>query len=351
MNFFNKHSFFYTLCFLIIFNFILDQNPHNNIYISDNFPKLNYQNLLIGIFILAIFSFNSYLKVAGRKGWGQYVRQEGLKTHLKKTGTPTAAGWIFFVMSIVPLCIFLPNFLMNKNILWVPLLAITVMFLTGLMDDLYKIKGTKEGLLARYRLLAQFLVGSLLGYYFLPWDLYTNIAVGFLLFGTAVNGINFTDGSDGLLAAVILATPIGLLILYAISQIMGIGFPIVSSKLIFVLLGLLMLSWIPFNKYPAKLFMGETGSYTIGAIVGFVAIYSLQSEPIITFLLLSVPILQIATVVIQVFFYKKFGRRVFLMAPFHHHLEKKGWSENKIAYSAFFFQLLLTVSLIGSVTY
>ena len=348
MNIINKHSFFYTLCFLIIFNFIFNQNLHNNIHISDN---LNYQNLLIGIFIIAIFSFSSYLKIADKKGWGQYVREEGLKAHLKKTGTPTAAGWIFFVMLIIPLYIFLPNFLIEESIIWVPLLAVTVMFITGLIDDLYKINGKKEGLLARYRLLAQFLVGSLLGYHFLPWDLYINLIVGFLLFGTAVNGVNFTDGSDGLLAAVILATPIGLLILYIFSQVMGVGFPIVGSKFIFILLGLLMLSWIPFNRYPAKLFMGETGSYTIGAIVGFIAIYSLQSEPVITFLLLSVPIFQITTVVIQVFFYKKFGKRVFLMAPFHHHLEKKGWSENKIAYSAFFFQLFLTISLIGSVTY
>ena len=64
---------------------------------------------------------------------------------------------------------------------------------------------------------------------------------------------------------------------------MGVGFPIVGSKFIFILLGLLMLSWIPFNRHPAKLFMGETGSYTIGAIVGFIAIYSLKNEPIITF--------------------------------------------------------------------
>jgi len=291
------------------------------------------------------------LKIASKKGWGQYVREEGLETHLKKRGTPTAAGWIFFVMLIIPLYIFLPNFLIEDSIIWVPILAITIMFITGLIDDLYKINGKKEGLLARYRLLAQFLVGSLLGYYFLPWDLYTNLAVGFLLFGAAVNGVNFTDGSDGLLAAVVLATPIGLLILYIVSQIMGVGFPIVGSKFIFILLGLLMLSWIPFNRHPAKLFMGETGSYTIGAIVGFIAIYSLKNEPIITFLLLAVPVFQITTVVIQVFFYKKFGKRVFLMAPFHHHLEKKGWSENKIAYSAFFCQLFLTISLIGSVTY
>jgi len=348
MNIFNKHSLFYTLCFLIIFNFIFNQNLHNNIHISSS---LNYQNLLIGIFIITIFSFNSYLKIASKKGWGQYVREEGLETHLKKRGTPTAAGWIFFVMLIIPLYIFLPNFLIEDSIIWVPILAITIMFITGLIDDLYKINGKKEGLLARYRLLAQFLVGSLLGYYFLPWDLYTNLAVGFLLFGAAVNGVNFTDGSDGLLAAVVLATPIGLLILYIVSQIMGVGFPIVGSKFIFILLGLLMLSWIPFNRHPAKLFMGETGSYTIGAIVGFIAIYSLKNEPIITFLLLAVPVFQITTVVIQVFFYKKFGKRVFLMAPFHHHLEKKGWSENKIAYSAFFCQLFLTISLIGSVTY
>ena len=124
MNIFNKHSLFYTLCFLIIFNFIFNQNLHNNIHISSS---LNYQNLLIGIFIITIFSFNSYLKIASKKGWGQYVREEGLETHLKKRGTPTAAGWIFFVMLIIPLYIFLPNFLIEDSIIWVPILAITIM--------------------------------------------------------------------------------------------------------------------------------------------------------------------------------------------------------------------------------
>ncbi len=321
MKLLNKHSIFYILCFFVIFKFIFFDNPATNPLTKTS----------LGLFFFSIFSFKYHLYHAKKSGWGQSVRKEGLKTHLQKEGTPTAAGWVFFVFSSI--AIYICSFLLDEAMMFICIVSMFLMFCLGAIDDYKKIKGNKEGLLARYRLIGQIFVGSLLGYHLLPWDLYTNIIVGFLLFGIAVNGINFTDGSDGLLAAVILATPIGFLLLNQLS----------GSNYLFLFLGLLMLAWLPFNKYPAKLFMGETGSYSIGALVGFISIYSININPAITFILLAIPAFQIGTVVLQVFSYKKFGKRIFLMAPFHHHLEKKGWTENKIAYSAFFTQLALTV--------
>ena len=336
MNLFNKHSNFYILCLLIVFSFIFFNKPGD--------PSLAKTSL--GIFFFSFVAFKSHLYFAKKNGWGQSVRKEGLKTHLQKEGTPTAAGWVFFVFLSLVIYIYAPTLFLNEKNTIICILSTFVMFCLGALDDYQKIKGKKEGLLARYRLAGQFFVGSLLGYYLLPWDLYTNIIVGFLLFGTAVNGINFTDGSDGLLAAVILATPIGILTLYQTAPLLGFSFEKIlnNTNYLFLFLALLMLAWIPFNKYPAKLFMGETGSYSLGALIGFIAIYSVTLNPSITFIILAIPAFQIGTVVLQVFSYKKFGKRIFLMAPFHHHLEKKGWTENKIAYSAFFAQLTLTVS-------
>ncbi len=335
MKLLNKHSIFYTLCFLLIFSFIFFNNPENN----------PLKQISLGIFVFSIIGFKSHLHFAKKKGWGQSVRKEGLEAHLKKEGTPTAAGWVFFIFSSIVVYFYSPTLFLNEKNTIICILSTFVMFCLGALDDYQKIKGKKEGLLARYRLAGQLLVGSLLGYYLLPWDLYTNIVVGFLLFGTAVNGINFTDGSDGLLAAVILATPVGILILHQVSLFGDFNFENIlnNTNYFFLFLGILMLAWIPFNKYPAKLFMGETGSYSLGSLIGFIAIYSVALNPSITFIILAIPAFQIATVILQVFSYRKFGKRIFLMAPFHHHLEKKGWPENKIAYSAFFTQLTLTL--------
>lgn len=266
---------------------------------------------------------------------GQTEREE-LKSHLKKTGTPTMGGLIILAGVLVTSLLFIQDY--PKII---PILFLTVGFgAIGFLDDYLKVVLRRsDGLLAWQKMLLQILVTGVFAYYLLNYTdvsllmqipfgkgQYLNIGwwavplMFFVVIGT-VNGVNFTDGLDGLASSVtvLVATFFSVVAVGAKSGIEPIICAVVGALLGFLL----------FNVYPAKVFMGDTGSLALGGFVAASA-YMLQMPlfiPIVGFIYM----IEVLSVMIQVSYFKAtHGKRVFRMAPIHHHFELGGWPETKV---------------------
>ena len=267
--------------------------------------------------------------------FGQYVREEGPESHLKKAGTPTMGGLIF-LLSLVLTCI---SFIKGNQEV-VPVLFVTLGFgLIGFLDDYIKVVMKRSlGLRAWQKMLGQFLVTGVFAYYLLK---YTDLGTGtyipfygevnmstplfvimlFFVFLGTVNGVNFTDGLDGLASSVtvIVATFFSVVAVGTSNGVAPITCAVVGSLLGFLL----------YNVYPAKVFMGDTGSLALGGFVAGTA-YMLKIPvfiPIIGFIYLF----EIVSVMLQVSYFKLTkGKRIFKMAPVHHHFELCGWSETRV---------------------
>lgn len=266
---------------------------------------------------------------------GQTEREE-LKSHLKKTGTPTMGGPIILAGVLLTSLLFLKDY--PKVI---PILFLTAGFgVIGFLDDYLKVVLRRsDGLLAWQKMLLQIAVTGIFAYYLLNYtdisllmkipflkDRYLDLGAGavplmfFVVIGT-VNGVNFTDGLDGLASSVtiLVATFFSVVAVGAQS-----GIEPVTCAVVGALLGFLL-----FNVYPAKVFMGDTGSLALGGFVAAAA-YMLQMPlflPIVGFIYM----VEVISVVIQVGYFKATqGRRFFRMAPIHHHFELCGWSETRV---------------------
>ena len=266
---------------------------------------------------------------------GQTEREE-LKSHLKKTGTPTMGGLIILAGVLLTSLLFLKDY--PKVI---PILFLTAGFgVIGFLDDYLKVVLRRsDGLLAWQKMLLQIAVTGIFAYYLLNYtdisllmkipflkDRYLDLGAGavplmfFFVFFT-VNGVNFTDGLDGLASSVtiLVATFFSVVAVGAQS-----GIEPVTCAVVGALLGFLL-----FNVYPAKVFMGDTGSLALGGFVAAAA-YMLQMPlflPIVGFIYM----VEVISVVIQVGYFKAtHGRRFFRMAPIHHHFELCGWSETRV---------------------
>ena len=279
---------------------------------------------------------------------GQIERKEGPQSHLKKQGTPTMGG-IIMIITILILGIFMVwNYtklddqserIVGKNL--IPLIAVTVGFgIIGLIDDLKKLIGKNtEGLKPAYKMLGLLIVSVGFSLYItqvlnietdiyipffktyltLPIWLYIPFAVLVLLATT--NAINLTDGIDGLSTSV---TTIIITCLTMIGVVLGLKeITVIGSILIGTCLAFLI-----FNLHPAKVMMGDTGSLLLGGAIASMALY--LKMPLLLIIIALVPILETLSVMIQVAYFKKTGRRVFKMTPIHHHFELSGWKENKI---------------------
>ena len=284
----------------------------------------------------------------------QPIYEEGPKWHIKKSGTPTMGGIGF----IIPMCIaFIVSviFLFNssENLDGISIL-ITLGFsvlnaLVGVVDDITKLKRAKNGgLTPKQKLLLQFVISILfliarkvllmdsskifLGRVSinLGW-LYYPLAILFLL--GMINCANLTDGIDGLAASVAFA--IGVCsFLFSFHQ--NVSSWIVSITLVGATLGFLL-----FNIHPAKIFMGDTGSLFLGAIISSLA-FSMNSLP--AYLLIGgIYVIEGISVILQVVYFKKTKKRLFKMAPLHHHLEKSGFDESKICIYAMLFTFIMSL--------
>lgn len=266
---------------------------------------------------------------------GQTEREE-LKSHLKKTGTPTMGGLIILAGVLITSLLFVKDY--PKII---PILFLTVGFgVIGFLDDYLKVVLRRsDGLLAWQKMLLQIIVTGIFAYYLLNYTdvsllmripfsggQYLNIgswAVPFLFFVVIgiVNGVNFTDGLDGLASSV---TVLVATFFSVVAVGTGSGIEPVTCAVVGALLGFLL-----FNVYPAKVFMGDTGSLALGGFVAASA-YMLQMPlfiPIVGFIYM----IEVISVMIQVSYFKAtHGKRFFRMAPIHHHFELGGWQETKV---------------------
>ncbi|AEF17094.1 Phospho-N-acetylmuramoyl-pentapeptide-transferase [Thermoanaerobacterium xylanolyticum LX-11] len=267
--------------------------------------------------------------------FGQSVRSDGPKTHLKKAGTPTMGGIIIIISLLIADIVF------SKWDKYMALLiTITLGYgIIGFLDDYMKVRYKRSlGLTARQKLLGQFALAILfayfsknivgtdvivpflkreidLGYFYIPF-------IMFVVVGT-VNSVNLTDGLDGLASGVsFMVTAFFTLIGFFMNN---------SSLTVFgaAITGAL-LGFLKFNRYPAEVFMGDTGSLAIGGAVA--ALATMTKLPVILVVVGIVYVAEALSVIMQVVSFRLTGKRIFKMSPLHHHFELSGWSETKVVF-------------------
>ena len=285
----------------------------------------------------------------------QYVRKDGPKSHYNKIGTPTMGGLIILSSLIISTLLWAD---LGNRYIWV-VIGVTVGFsLIGFFDDYLKIKQkSSDGLSSIQKIAFQSIIALIsMSYLYysaeiipetsfivpfykdliIPMSPFIFIFTGmFVLIGSS-NAVNLTDGLDGLaiLPSVLIGGALGL-IAYAmgnqlIADYLYLPHLPLSGELI-VFCGALIGSGIGFlwyNSYPAEIFMGDIGSLALGAILGIIAI--ILRHELVFAIMAGVFVIETLSVAIQVISYKTRGKRVFLMAPIHHHFELKGWAEPKI---------------------
>lgn len=272
--------------------------------------------------------------------FGQQVRDDGPQSHLKKQGTPTMGGLIILSSIIITSLFYIPSY--PKII---PVLFMTAGFgIIGFLDDYIKIiLKRSEGLTPLQKLAGQIVITGIFAWYVLnSGEVGTDMLIPFtggfedgkflslgILFVPALffvtlgtdNGVNFTDGLDGLCTSVTILVATFLTIV-AIGEDMGIS-PI-TGAVVGSLLGFLL-----FNVYPAKVFMGDTGSLALGGFVASAAY--MMRLPLFIPMIGLIYLVEVLSVIIQVTYFKKTGeKRIFKMAPIHHHFELCGWSETRV---------------------
>ena len=267
---------------------------------------------------------------------GQTERVDGVQSHLKKAGTPTMGGLIFLIATAVTSLFYVKDY---PNV--IPILFLTLGFgLIGFLDDYLKVVLKRsDGLMPMQKMFLQIIVTGIFAVYMI---LFTDVeltllvpfsggyyldigwvAVPLLFFAVigTVNGVNFTDGLDGLASSVtvMVATFFTVVAIGSHSGIEPITCAVVGSLMGFLL----------FNVFPARVFMGDTGSLALGGFVAGTA-YMLQM-PLFLLIVGLVYLVEVASVIIQVTYFKKTGgKRIFKMAPIHHHFELCGWSETRV---------------------
>ena len=288
-------------------------------------------------FVLSLLLGVAYIDFLKKKTMSQYILDEAPDRHKEKSGTPTTGGFFIVLSSLIAAVVAL--FMAEKTSTGAFLLLITFVFymFAGMQDDIQKIeKHQNKGLSARGKLFLQIAIAilpvlfvTISGRTFITFGDYTlNLGWFYPIFGIFVitgvsNAVNLTDGLDGLAASNMV---ISLMALVFINLIMGnIDLAIICAAIAGACLGFLY-----FNKYPAKVFMGDTGSLALGGVLGTIAVmgkFELWLIPIgIIFLC------ETLSVILQVTSYKLTGKRIFKMSPIHHHFELCGWGEKKIVF-------------------
>ena len=305
---------------------------------------------------------------------GETIRLDGPESHLKKEGTPTMGG------IIVLLAIILPTFLWAKfTDLYIQLILLATIWMgsIGFFDDYLKvIKKYPRGLIARYKMAGQIslglIVGSILFYYPVSSQFATSISIPFIANGSidmswfyiplvilvitgTSNAVNLTDGLDGLATGLVaIATLVFGAIAYATGRLdysdyLNIIYLPGTGELFIFCLALIgaCIGFLWFNANPAKVFLGDTGSLAVGAALGTLAV--LLKKEILLFIIGGVFVAESLSVMLQVYYFrytkKKYGngKRMFLMAPLHHHFELLGWPENHVVVRFWIMGILLAL--------
>jgi phospho-N-acetylmuramoyl-pentapeptide-transferase len=300
-----------------------------------------YQVFLTSVLtlLLTIFLTPLWIKISRGRDIGQIVRLDGPREHLQKAGTPTMGGlFLLFTITFVYLLMALPKGYSGVSVL--ALLTALACGLLGFFDDYSKVIGERSlGLLARTKLIWQLVISFLLGWGAINYcHLSTSVVVPltsfkldlgwlyyvflFIIVASATNGVNLTDGLDGLAGGTISIV----MMAYA-----GIAFRQnrLDLAIFCAAVGGACIGFLWYNSFPAEIFMGDTGSLGFGGAIAALAI--LTKTELLLLLIGGIYVAETLSVIIQVISFKYFkGRRVFKMAPLHHHFEMQGWSETKV---------------------
>lgn len=321
------------------------------------FSYLTLRAILAAVSALLIALLVGPRMIAGlsRGQIGQVVRDDGPQTHLKKAGTPTMGGLLILVAVLASTLLWAD---LRNRFVWI-VLGVTVAFgLVGFWDDYLKlVKKNPKGLVARWKYLWQSVAGlgaalvlwytaatpadttlflPLLKNFALPLGFAGFVILTYLMIVGMSNAVNLTDGLDGLaiMPAVMVAAALGVFA-YASGNAVFASYlaipavPQAGEVLIFcaaLVGGGLGFLW--FNTYPAQVFMGDIGALAIGAALGVIAV--IVRQEVVVLVMGGIFVLETASVILQVASFKLRGKRVFRMAPIHHHFELKGWAEPKV---------------------
>ena len=299
---------------------------------------------------------------------GQPIRSDGPKSHIKeKKGTPTMGGILILVTSLISMLVFAN---VKLHFVWISMLVLVIYGLTGFADDYVKVKKqTPNAMTAKVKLFIQFMAAvlavnviaaatpnSIESTLFIPyfgWGLelsWVYVPFAVIVISGASNAVNLSDGLDGL-AGGMLAIVFSAFMVVAFAT----GYPLFNERaLLYVPKSYEMavvcasltggcIGFLWFNIKKARVFMGDTGSLSLGAVLGVIAV--ILKHEVLLAIMGIVFVVETLSVMIQVLYFKKTGKRFFKMAPIHHHFEQLGWSENKVVYT--FWGVTLLASVLG----
>ena len=344
--------------------------------------------------ILVLVFAPSIIEKLKRLHFGQVVRDDGPETHLVKTGTPTMGG--IFIVGSVLISILLWGKLDNIKIILLTI-SLIILSIAGFLDDFLKIKyKNSKGLPGKYKIVFQVIVGLIIGIYlyyfdkstflmkfdlekgisvleavkvaqvpsstlFIPFfsNVYIDLKMLYIPFSIFVvvsmsNAVNLTDGLDGLAIGLLIIMSMAFAVLSYVSGNSLIAtylkIPFISDAgEVTVFVGALIgagLGFLWFNAHPAQVFMGDVGSLSLGGVLGIIALFI--KHELLLVIVGAVYVSEAFSVVVQVFSYKLFKKRVFKMAPLHHHFEKSGWKETQVVFRCYIIGII--TALIGIAT-
>jgi hypothetical protein len=291
-------------------------------------------------FIICVILCPIFIPILHNLKFGQNVREDGPKSHLKKSGTPTMGGIMIIIATLISGLVFA-----KKYPLSIPVIIFMLVFgIIGFLDDFLKIKKKKsDGLLPWQKLILQLIATGIFAMYllrsqnistdmlipftgglkdgrFLKLGILFVPAVFFIVLGTD-NGVNFTDGLDGLCSSVTI-------VVASFFALVSIRENIAITPVIGAIIGALM-GFLVYNVHPARVFMGDTGSLAIGGFIASLAL--IMQMPLFIVIVGFIYLIEVVSVMIQVTYFKRTGgKRFFKMAPIHHHYEILGFSETRI---------------------
>ncbi len=340
----------------------------HNIFPAFNVFKYITFRTIYAIITALLISFlfgNKVIEKLKKLKIGQYIREEGPERHKSKQGTPTMGGILIILSTVIPALLWVK---LNNQFLWIMLLTILGFGIIGFIDDYKKItKKNNLGLTAKQKFLLECILGLIIGtiLYYIPsvdtvlrFPFFKNLSINlgifyipfamFVIVGTS-NAVNLTDGLDGLaIGPSIVATGTYLLFAYIagnskLAHYLLVPYvPGVGEMAVF--LGAMLgagIGFLWFNAYPAQVFMGDVGSLSIGATLGVSAL--ITKNEILLIIVGGVFVIETISVILQVGSYKLTGKRIFRMAPIHHHFELKGWDEPKIIVRFWIISLILAL--------